>query len=553
MNPLRFLAAALLAATLAVPSGCGRRMGDAADGFGMDLTPPADARQRGAIIFIVDGVNAAIFREMLDAGELPAIREFFLDRGLYVPQAVGNIPSVTLANLPAIATGRFPGHHNITGINWFDRYARIWRNYETLLQKNRLDLDHNAPLIYQACPDAFTASLFFQPHRGATKFYENWMSSGPLYGLARYEAVDMVTVSRFGEMMGLARQRGQFPRIVTAYLLTTDFRAYGYGVSSPQYRKAMHYVDRLIGGVCRDLRAAGLLETIVLAFVSDHSLGDVTTHFPMNAFLRDHLGLPVSDLRIHENVAYPQRRALYANETVVTYGSGDRYWALCLRKPVQAGSDAAGFEPWDIRPEPSDLATWPLPAGGTIDLPRTLADRKEIDAIAYATGPNRCRVRTADGEVEFHQADGRGGEITYCLTHGTDPLGWIDHVPAELLAGGAASPDAWLATTHATQYPDLPAQIVAYFRSTRAGDIACFAAPGYDFRTVHNGGHGGLRPYDDMFTPLLLAGPGVPRTTGHLVRTVDLTPTILDLVGCPPLPDLDGQSLTTVPWWTTPD
>lgn len=542
--------AALLAFAACGLGGCGRSMSSPADGFGMDLSPPANADIRGAMIFVVDGVNATIFDEMLQAGELPAIDEFLYSRGLYTRRAVGNIPSVTLANLTSIATGRFPGHHNITGINWFDRYSLIWRNYETLLQKNKLDLDHNTPLLYQACPDAFTASLFFQPHRGASKFFENWMTAGPLYGIGQYQAVDLITVSRFSQLMSMARQRGEFPRITMAYLLTPDFNAYDYGVSSPQYREALLHVDELVGGVCRDLQRAGLLEKVVIGLVSDHSLGDVKTHFPMDAYLRDELGLAVSDLHVHEDIPADHRRELYADETVVTYGSGDRYWALCLRQPLRNDAgEVASYAPWDVRPDPAGLRTYPQADGGTINLIETLPARKEIDAIVYAAGPNRCRVRTAAGEMEFHQPDGRNGNITARLTDGTNPLGWEGAVSAELLAGEPAGPEDWLEATIETQYPDLPAQILAYFRAPRAGDIACFAAPGYDFRSVHKAGHGGLRPYDEMFTPLLLAGPGVPHTTLRAMRTVDLVPTVLDLVGCPPLPDLDGRSLRQTHNW----
>ena len=130
-------------------------------------------------MFVVDGVGGAIFEEMLEAGELPAIREYFVDRGLYVPRAVGNIPSVTMANLTSLATGRFPGHHGVVGISWFDRLNYIWRNYNTIAQKNTLDEDYTAPNIYEQFQDDMTVSIFYQPHRGATKFFENWHSAGP--------------------------------------------------------------------------------------------------------------------------------------------------------------------------------------------------------------------------------------------------------------------------------------------------------------------------------------------------------------------------------------
>ena len=86
-------------------------------------------------------------------------------------------------------------------------------------------------------------------------------------------------------------------------------------------------------------------------------------------------------------------------------------------------------------------------------------------------------------------------------------------------------------------------QILAYFEAPLTGDLAVFAAPGWDFADHFKAGHGGLAP-EDMFVPLLMAGPGVPhlRHPGP-VRAVDLVPTLLDLLGRPVPPNLDGRTL----------
>ena len=97
------------------------------------------------------------------------------------------------------------------------------------------------------------------------------------------------------------------------------------------------------------------------------------------------------------------------------------------------------------------------------------------------------------------------------------------------------------------QFPDLPAQILAYFRSYRAADIAIFATPGWDFGDGKRGGHGGLRGAEDVLVPLLLAGPGIPpRRRVDVARTVDLMPSILALLGKPIPADLDGTPLVGI-------
>ncbi len=175
----------------------------------------------------------------------------------------------------------------------------------------------------------------------------------------------------------------------------------------------------------------------------------------------------------------------------------------------------------------------------------SLVTLEAVDAVAWTQGPGAVRVRNRKGVVEFAQPDPATDEISYRVVSGVDPLGY------DKALGGKKpiSSRDWLAATMATEYPDLPAQIVAYFDASRAGDIAMFAAPGWDFYTKNRAGHGGLRGAEDLFVPLLLAGPGVPKgaTAPVAVRTVDLMPTILTLLGKPIPAGLDGQSLLPRP------
>jgi len=552
-TPPGVLRICVTAVALAAVAGC--YVPDAegpADTFGVDFTGTNPAGSRGVIVFFVDGLNAAIFQEMLEAGELPAMKSHFLDRGLYAPRAVANVPSVTLANETSLVTGLLPGHHGITGINWFDRNRLLWRNYETIAQKNTLDGDYTAPTIYEHLPDRTTFSLFFQPHRGATKFVENWTSAGPPFFLKAYEYVDRLALYRFHVVADVARRRGRFPAVTIVYNLAADFRAYEFGVSSPRYRQAIRHTDRQIGRVLGDLSRAGVLKDLYLFLVSDHGLLDVARHLPLERFLRDEVHLDVAARRLWENTRFEDRLAYYRKHPAVVYGSGDRYIAICLRRPIRPAAtrphvsgEPVGFHAWPVRPTPADLAGYPT-GRGSVDLPAVLVRQEAVDAVAFAAGSSRVRVRTKRGEVEFHQPDGRGGAIRYRVISGDDPLGWRAAGGHKALAGQAMTARQWLAATAQTRYPDLPAQIVAYFRSHLAGDLAVFAAPGWDFRGENRAGHGGLAP-GEMHVPLLLAGPGISPGRLGAVRTADVMPTVLRLLGRPVPPGLDGESLVRIP------
>lgn len=533
-----------------------------ANTLGVDFSLPKDAPRKGAIIFLVDGVNGRLMDEMLAKGELPAIKKYFVDRGLYTPAAIASAPSITLVNLTSIVTGRFPGHDGIIGNNWFDRNELIWRNYETIAQKNTLDNDYRAPNIYEQFPNDLTFSLFYQPHRGCTKWYEDWTSAGPAFFFQDYDYVDRLTLSRFSEAMAIARKYNRFPMVTTVYLLSTDFNAYEFGIEGPQYREAIIQADRKIGRLLGDIERAGYLNNLTIALVSDHGMMQVDKHLNLKNYLRQEIGLKVETNEWYENQPFEERLKDYDKYSTVLYGSGDRYWAICLRKPIRdAAGKAVGFEPWIIRPTQGDLHNYPAIKSGhapnwllwvywtmigaksyDIDLLDRLARIEAIDVIACRTCDNSVRVVRRDGEVEFSQPDGPGGMISYKVIKGGDPLGYTGKVPADALSCNPMTPRQWLEATYHTDYPDLPAQLLAYFRDPKSGDIAAFAMPGWDFGGPNHAGHGGLRPLD-MQPPMMIAGPGVPhgRIEGP-VRTVDLMPTILQLLGKEPPAGLDGKS-----------
>jgi len=556
---LRFLVA-LAAPMLAV--GCAAMPDERRATFGIDFRLPEPPKQPAAVVFFVDGVSPTVFLELLDAGRLPNIRKYFADRGCTIERCVANVPSVTLANETSFVTGLFPGHHGITGINWFDRNRLMTRNYEEINQKNTLDGDYTTRTIFEYLPDETTFSLFFQAHRGATKFVENWMSAGPPYFFGWYQFVDRIALWRFDIVAETSRRRGEMPALVVAYLLAPDMEAYRSGVSSEAYRETIIHADAHIGRILRDYEAASLLENLILVLVSDHGMTDIQHHWPIEKFLRDEVRLAVSGDGWAEDIPYERRLNYYRKFSCVLAGSGERYWAVHLRKPRPAG-DGMGkpeFENWLPRPSPEDLRAYPARDGRRVDLIETLRSQEAVDLVAYRAGPGRVHLVTRQGTAEVYQVprrlvSGANGLLqhlpssytdtmfSYRVLKGNDPLGYGGTVPPVMLLGLPHDAQEWLEATADTRYPDLVPQILAYFEAPLAGDLAVFAAPGWDFGTRLKAGHGGLAP-EDMFVPLLMAGPGVPhiRHPGP-VRAVDVVPTLLELLGRPVPPNLDGRTL----------
>jgi arylsulfatase A-like enzyme len=538
--------------------------------------PPADGGERPtAFVFMIDGVNRDVFDRLLAEGRLPNIKKYFVDRGLYCDRCTANVPSVTLVNEVSIVTSLFSGRHGMTGNSWFDRSALFNRNCDDLPEKNLLDGDYRAETLFERLGDETTMSLFFQAHRGASKFAENWTSAGPPFFFGMYGMVDHISLWRFDIVANVARAQGRFPALVLAYLLAPDMEGYRNGVSSDAYRGALETDDMHIGLILRDLEAAGRLDKTVLALVSDHGMVDVSRHWPLEKFLRDDLHLGLAPERQRETVSYEARLAYFNQYEAVVEGSGERFRAVYLRKPLAEGlrnggdkaageekvTDllgaffgaalpfltpavaAVGFENWLGHPTPEDLRAYPSRDGKAVNLVAQFLAAEAVDVVAYRAGPGKVRVATRKGEVELSRPSPESRSVACRVLQGTDPLGYAAGKAGALMDGRPHAPAKWLEATADTDYPDLVPQTLVYFDAHRAGDMLIFASPGWDFGGSNKGGHGGARP-GDMHTVLLFAGPGVPHERrSEAVRSVDLGPTILELLGRPVPAEVDGRSL----------
>ncbi|MFB3890879.1 MAG: alkaline phosphatase family protein [Phycisphaerae bacterium] len=544
---IRFAFIALAGLFLSLlPLGCGVPGPDGPpDTFGVDFSLPEGSITGGAIIFLVDGVNAATFNELLEAGELPAMKSYFADRGLYVPRAAAGHTSLTMDNLVSITTGVFPGHHGLIGAKWFDRNRLTFRNYETLHDKNSLEENLHVPTIYEQFPGRLTFSLFLQPHKGSTHFFENRISAGPAFLLYLYGLVDRIALNGFKTEMDIARQYRQFPAVTAIYQLAVNFAAYSHKASSQEYRQAIRDMDYRFGRVLGDLKRAGMLDKVVIAFVADHGHCDTPNHAKAVEYIES-LGINLpTDAPVGEDKPFQDRVKHFHKFVGVQYGISDRYWALWLRKPVTIDGKQT-WGPWLDRPTPEELRNYPTRLGKT-DLPALIVKQEWVDAVAYRVKPGVVRLVRKGGEVEFRRvprAQGAAGpeSLTYHVISGDDPLEWAARLPAKALAGEPMTDREWLEATAGTQFPDLGTGLLTAFESDRIGDLSIYAAPGWDINGWRKAGHGGIRDVE-MFSPMLIAGPGIPHGRIAVARTVDLVPTLLEALDKPLPPGLDGRSL----------
>jgi len=101
--------------------------------------------------------------------------------------------------------------------------------------------------------------------------------------------------------------------------------------------------------------------------------------------------------------------------------------------------------------------------------------------------------------------------------------------------------EEWLEYTWDAAFPDACVQLLDQFRSRRTGDLVVIGREGWDFRKrfeipEHKSGHGSLIRVH-MQVPVWSSAPGL---TGP-IRTVDLFPAILEWLGEPVPPGIDGR------------
>jgi arylsulfatase A-like enzyme len=265
----------------------------------------------------------------------------------------------------------------------------------------------------------------------------------------------------------------------------------------------------MVGEFAGRLALDGSLERTLIVVASDHG------HIPVAP--GQHVDLvPWLEAQGQRTLTYPFRFRRWFDSDAACFKCGDAMALIYLK--------GGGWH----RPLDPDHPQVRTVADGLLQLPA-------VDVIAYRETGGWVRVRSRRGNARVKIS---GDEVRYAVGPGIDdPFGY-QAIPETL------SQRDLLLRTQDTAYPDAPLQMAQLFESARCGDIIVSATPGWDFGkqgTTHGtsvSGHGSLHA-THLRVPFLMNRPF--DTTA--VRTVDVAPTILELMGQQPGPACDGVSL----------
>lgn len=485
-----------------------------------ELHPGVQRPDRGAVIFLCDGLCPDEVVAGSREGRLPNLRRRFVEGGTGVTDALSPVPSITYAAITTLLTGTTPAQHSIIGNEWFEPAERGFCTYKTAATYRTVNADFDIPTLYERLEPTPSVNVQTAVKRGVTRNFANWAMSGVRWYFGNYTAVDKLTASTLEDVVLWANAGGVWPRVLTMYFPGCDEIGHRFGPASEDYAACVAHLDVQIGRVCDWLDEAGLLETTTLVLVSDHGMAQVAPERIIDLVgLIEQWGRRITDEARHGG-SWQRRAAFY-----------DRFDTVLVdRVGRRAMLYFAGPDGWDA-PADADTVTAILTAPPA---ELQLWNRPGMLLVAWLTADGAVALRGPGGAGRIEERPGLAGvgaEFRYVPETG-DPLGYLaDPYLAEFVASGFHDDRAWLRATARQHIPDVVPHLGPLLRNARCGQVLAFPEDSYGFAADHRGSHGGITR-DDARATLYFAGPGItPGGTIAHGRLVDVMPSLLVRLG----------------------
>ena len=452
-------------------------------------------------MLLADGARFDLMQSLLQAGELPNIAEHIVSRGGF-KKGVTVFPSTTGPAYIPFLMGCLPGTVNVTGIRWFDKQKYKHRSYvgpETLLM--RRDISKQYRMLFEIFPKSY--SLFSSVYRGPCK--------RDLTGVMRLWYAYYAHLTDHWHFLDTVAAEKTLKQIEKDFQLLFTVLP---GIDEHSHMCHPHheatlgsyrFLDKTVGEIAKKLKALGRYDETLLWIFSDHGLTKTDTHFCVNTFLEEHGIPPFYYPKILHRLGKKAANMVSGNGMTHLYFKGDQSW-----------NESTPREYLEKR--------YP-------NLISDLLKEEAVDLLAVRNQTGGVDVLSKLGEATIQLEATR---VSYQVVT-KDPFGF-NPLPKEMDAASV------LEQTINSTYPDAIWQLAHLFKASRTGDIVLSAKPGFDLRKAyevpeHKGSHGSLH-VDHMLVPIL-TNADFPES---VLRTIDVFPTTLALLGVPIPKNIDGIS-----------
>lgn len=464
---------------------------------------------RQCIMLMMDGARADVFESLLAKGDLPHIARHVVEPGCY-RRATTSFPSTTGPAYLPFLTGCTPATCNVPGLRWMDKRvyrAGARRGLRSYVGVESIRLNHDlsdaVETLFEIFPQSYNALSVASRGVARRRTPTYWYRMLYIYYAHLTDRWDYVDAWVARHMAAVVAGRLQ---LLFGVFVGVDEFSHLVGPFDARVVQSYRVIDAAVGTIAQRLQRTGRSAETLWWLVSDHGFTETHTHFCAGQYL---------EARQCPTISYPlvYRRGCRAANMVC--GNGMTHLYFRHRDGWQHPVTYAY-----LRQE------MPLVLEGLLHQPA-------VDLIAMRGDHGEVVVKTTEGEASLRMTD---GVITYTCRRG-DPLG--------LLETGAdqtrrLTTEENLTASFHGRYPDAAYQLAHLFTSPRTGDMVLSATPGYDLRKdfefpEHRGSHGSLH-CDHMWVPLACS---VPLAPGPL-RTMDVFPTTLQLMGKAPLRPVEG-------------
>lgn len=249
------------------------------------------------VVFLLDGCNANLLHDVVDAGEAPHLAALIGRGTSYRHGAMASLPTATLANHTTAVTGAHPGHSGILHNTWMDRRDG---SAPDLLAMDQMfwGMRHLSPdvetlyrAVARARPGATTSATFEFCDTGATFSTFGLLRDDPSTPLpdwsdvrhvdgdaadasATYRfmsTVDHVSTAHTVECWDGTREL-PLPALSWVGLAVTDEAGHESGPHGSLARAAVRDSDARIGEVLAAVERAGALERTAVLVIADHGM-----------------------------------------------------------------------------------------------------------------------------------------------------------------------------------------------------------------------------------------------------------------------------------------
>ena len=466
------------------------------------------------IMILADGSRPDVMESLIHEGRLPSIGEHLVREGS-LRHAVSVFPSTTgPAYLPYL-TGCYPGTCNVPGIRWFDKEAYASRSFSLNRFRSYVgiesylmnyDLAPERKTLFEIIPKSI--NVFSPISRGVSLRGNKTLFSRFWYWYYAHLTDRWGFVDQAADRL-IEKSLREDPEFLFAVFPGIDEYSH---LSSPFHQRTLEAyedLDRAVGRMVSRLKREGKWEETLVLIVSDHGLSETQRHFTLNQFL-EKAGI--------RTFYYPK----------IVFKSGFEAASMVSGNAMSNVYFKNG-EGWNQK------TTWEVISDRKDKIISRLLDQPEVDMMASLSEDGSLVVKSRRGEARLSRRSSNSSTIVYRVV-GADPFGY-GTMPSILTDREV------LGLTAASDYPDAPVQLLQIFRSKRAGDMVLSAAKGSDLRLryeihEHKSSHGSLSR-EHMMVPLVTNA----KLPSGLLRSVDVFPTILELLGRPVPEGIDGVSL----------